>query len=319
MAIDMPLSELKSYAGISPRPDDFDEYWNRGLKELDSYGTEYELVPATIQTKLVACYHLYFTGVGGARIHCKLVRPKKDNQKGPGLVYFHGYSVDSGDWSDKITLAAHGVTVLAMDCRGQGGLSEDNLSVKGTTLRGHVIRGMDDPNPENLYYRQVFLDAVQSARILMSMDDIDHTRVGTYGISQGGALSVACAALEPSVKEVICVYPFLSDYRRMWELDINQSAYAEIAEYFKNFDPHHERETEIFNRLGYIDIQNLVSRIQARTLWVTAMMDYICPPSTQFAAYNKITSDKEMLLYHEYGHEYLPRLSDKVLHRVLEL
>ena len=31
--------------------------------------------------------------------------------------------------------------VAAMDCRGQGGLSEDVGGVKGTTVNGHIIRG----------------------------------------------------------------------------------------------------------------------------------------------------------------------------------
>ena len=29
--IDMPLEELKKYQGISPKPDDFDEYWDRAI------------------------------------------------------------------------------------------------------------------------------------------------------------------------------------------------------------------------------------------------------------------------------------------------
>ncbi|WP_078549423.1 alpha/beta fold hydrolase [Litchfieldia alkalitelluris] len=319
MNIDMPLDVLKEYMGKSPKPSDFDSYWERGLKEVEKQGVDYELIPADIQTDVVECYHLYFTGVGGARVYCKYVKPKNPKPNSPGLVMFHGYSVDSGDWSDKITYAAHGISVLAMDCRGQGGLSEDNLTVLGNTLRGHIIRGIDDPNPDNFYFRQVFLDTVQAARILMSMEHVDENRIGVFGMSQGGALATVCAALEPRVKMAICGYPFLSDYKRVWEMDINASAYAEIAEYFRKFDPHHEREDEIFLKLGYIDIQNFADRVKANVLWVTGMIDLICPPSSQFAAYNKITSEKELLLYHEFGHEGLPRLVDKALQRFLKL
>lgn len=99
---------------------------------------------------------------------------------------FHGYSCDSGDWFDKVSYAAHGFTVLAMDCRGQGGLSEDNLQVQGTTVREYIIRGIDDPDPDRLYYRNVFLDTVQTVRILMSMEQVDPERIGAFGCSQGG-------------------------------------------------------------------------------------------------------------------------------------
>ncbi len=290
------------------------------MAELDQQSLDYELVEAEFSTSFADCYHLYFTGVGGARVHCKLARPKNINEAGPGIAMFHGYSVDSGDWLDKIAHVAQGSTVIALDCRGQGGLSEDNLQVKGNTLRGHIIRGLDNPNPDQLYYRNVFLDTVQSVRILMSMEGVEPNRIGVTGMSQGGALSIACAALEPRVKEVVVAYPFLSDYKRVWEaMDINSSAYEEIVYYFRVHDPNHQKEDEVFNKLGYIDIQNLAERIQAKVLWVTAMKDSICPPSTQFAAYNKIKSDKEMLLYPEYGHEYLPGFGDKAFQRFKNL
>jgi cephalosporin-C deacetylase len=318
MHIDMPLSELKKYMGKSPRPVDFDEYWDRALKELDKQTLAYELVPAEVKTSFADCYHLYFTGVGGARVHCKFVKPKNPN--GAGIAIFHGYSVDSGEFMDKLPYAAEGFTVIALDCRGQGGLSEDNLQVKGPTLRGHIIRGIDDPDPDNFYYRSVFLDTVQTVRILMSLEEVDENRIGVYGQSQGGALATACAALEPRVKAAVCVYPFLSDYKRVWaEMDINNSAYEEIAYYFRALDPNHLREEHVFNRLGYIDIQNLADRILANVLWVTGLKDNICPPSTQFAAYNKIQSEKEMLLYPEYGHEYMPYLNDKAFQKFLNL
>ncbi|MNC47115.1 Cephalosporin-C deacetylase [compost metagenome] len=153
----------------------------------------------------------------------------------------------------------------------------------------------------------------------MSMPEVDPARVGAFGLSQGGALTVACAALEPRIKLAVPVYPFLSDYKRAWELDITTSAYEEINYYFRFFDPHHEREDEIFNRLGYIDIQNLAGRIRAKVLWVTGLADTVCPPSTQFAAYNKITATKELMVYHEYGHEYLPYLSDRTLQTFMTL
>ncbi|MED3961559.1 acetylxylan esterase [Niallia taxi] len=311
MKFDMPLSDLQQYQGINPKPDDFDAYWAAGLKELQAQSLDYELIPASFQSKAAECFHLYFTGVGGARIHGQLVRPKGQTIPGPGLLWFHGYHVNSGDWMDKIGYAAEGYTILAMDCRGQGGLSEDNLQVKGTTLKGHIIRGIEEA-PEKLYYRNVYLDTVQAARILCSMENVDETRVGAYGASQGGALAIACASLEPRIKKTAAVYPFLSDFKRAWELDISNSAYEEIHYYFKFIDPNHEHEEEVFQKLGYIDIQHLADRIKANVLWAVGMEDAICPPSTQFAAYNKIQSDKNMLIYYEYGHEYIRTLGDKV-------
>jgi cephalosporin-C deacetylase len=227
---------------------------------------------------------------------------------------FHGYTGDSGDWTDKLSYVGQGFSVAALDCRGQGGLSEDTGGVKGNTHRGHIIRGLDDAingQPEKLLFRQIFLDTAQLARIVMAMPEVDPERVGATGGSQGGALTVACSALEPGIKRLAPTFPFLSDYQRVWDMDQAKAAYAELQEYFRHFDPNHEREADIFGALGYVDIQHLAPRIRGEVLWSIGLMDTICPPSSQFAAYNKITAPKSMVVYPDFGHEGLPRVNDK--------
>lgn len=308
--IDMPLAELRTYQGRNPRPADFDAYWDEALAEMRAVEPELELVPAEFQAPYAECFHLYFTGVRGARIHALYLRPKAAAGPHPAVLQFHGYAGNAGDWYDKLAYVALGFSVAAMDCRGQGGLSEDTGGVKGNTLHGHFIRGLDD-KPENMLMRHIFLDTAQLARIVMDLPEVDGNRVGAYGGSQGGALTLACAALEPRVKRLAPVYPFLCDYRRVWELDLAKDAYAELRDYFRRFDPRHEREEEIFTRLGYIDLQHLVPRIQGEVLMGTGLMDTICPPSTQFAAYNKIVAPKRMLIYPDFGHEWLPGFADQ--------
>jgi cephalosporin-C deacetylase len=213
---------------------------------------------------------------------------------------------------------AAGFTVAAMDCRGQGGRSEDAGGVRGNTLSGHIIRGLEDA-PEKLLYRAIFLDTVQLARVVMDFPGVDPNRVGATGWSQGGGLTLACAALEPRIRRAAPVYPFLSDYRRVWEIDQDVDAYDELRDWFRRFDPRHERREEVFTRLGYIDIQHLAPRIKAEVLLGCGLMDTICPPSTQFAAYNKITSPKSLAVYPDYAHEHLPDLNDKIFEFMTDL
>lgn len=40
------------------------------------------------------------------------------------------------------------------------------------------------------------------------------------------------------------------------------------------------------------------------------LMDETCPPSTQFAAYNKIRSEKEVVVFPDFEHEKLPGFAD---------
>ena len=185
LLFDMPLEELETYQGRNPRPADFDTFWDNGLAEMQAVDTQVELRPADFQTDFAECFHMFFTGVGGARIHAKLLRPRQDQSPQPAVLMFHGYSGNSGDWLSKLGYVAQGFTVAALDCRGQGGLSEDRGGMVGNTLRGHIIRGLDGP-PEKMLYRHLFLDTAQLARIVMDMPDVDENRVGATGLSQGG-------------------------------------------------------------------------------------------------------------------------------------
>jgi cephalosporin-C deacetylase len=319
LTFDMPLEKLKDYQGINPRPADFDEYWDKALAEMRALDPQIEIIPdEEFQTPFATCSHLWFIGVGGARIHAKLLQPKKLAKKHPAVLHFHGYSGASGAWIDYLGYAAAGFTVVALDCRGQGGLSEDAGGVKGNTHKGQIIRGLDDA-PEKMLFRQIFLDTAQLAKIVMEMPDVDENRVGAMGGSQGGGLTLACVALEPRIKRAAPQFPFLSDYLRVWQMDQAKDAYAELKDFFRHHDPQHKREDDVFTRLGYIDIQNLMPRVKAEVMMAVGLMDTICPPSTQFAAYNKITSKKSLEIYPDFGHENLPGFWDKAFQFMLNL
>ena len=309
--VDKPLEELRIYTGSSPCPADFDAFWEKGLSELAGIDPKLAWEDVAFNASYATCRSLKFTGVGGARVHVRVAMPNPLPEKpGPALILFHGYSGSSPDWVSMLPYVAEGYTVVGLDCRGQGGLSEDTVPTVGNTLHGHIIKGLDD-TPEKLYYRNVFLDTAQLARIVMGFEWVDASCVATSGGSQGGALALVCAALEPRIAKVFSVHPFLCDYKRVWEMDLDERAYDGLRQYFRRFDPLHERENEIFERLGYIDVVNLVPRIKAEVLMALTLMDEVCPPSTQFAAYNRIRSKKSHLLYPDFGHEGLPQSEEK--------
>ena len=307
--VDKPLPELLAYTGRNPCPPDMDFFWDSGIAEMRSLDPKMELLPAEFRSSAAECFHLYFTGVGGSRIHAKYLRPRNAPKPHPAVLIFHGYSGNSGDWVDKLGFVSQGYSVAALDCRGQAGRSQDLGGVTGNTLRGQIIRGLDD-DPKKLLFRQIFLDTAHLAQIVMNMPEVDPKRVGAMGGSQGGGLTMACAALEPGIKLAAPYFPFLCDYQRVWEMDLAVSAYEELRTYFRQFDPRHEREKEIFMKLGYIDCQHLAKRIKAEVLMGVGLMDTVCPPSTQFAAYNKITSKKNLVIYPDFAHEALPGLPD---------
>mgnify|MGYP004555054655 CR=1 FL=1 len=307
--VDMPLKEMLKYNGSSPCPADIDEYWDTALAEMNGICSEPQFIKKDFKSKFADFYDLYFEGTKGAKIYAKFGRPKKIDGKVPAVLLFHGLAGSSWQWTDLLELISQGYVVAFMDARGQGGKSEDVGGVKGTTYTTPFTRGLDG-DKHDLLMRDMFLDTARLAKIVMGLDYVDENRVGTHGSSQGAALSLACAALVPKIKKCSAIYPYLSDYKRVWDMDLDKGAYEGLRYYFRCFDPRHEREDEIFERLGYIDVQNLVKRIKAEVLMATGLMDTIAPPSTQFAAYNKITSKKDVIIYPDFGHENLEGQKD---------
>ncbi len=309
--IDMPLEELRVYEGKNPRPADFDAFWEKSLAEMRAIDPKTTFTPAKFECSFAECFDMTYTSTKGARIYAKFARPKNLTGKAPAVLFFHGLSGSSQEWMALLPYVAEGFVVAAMDCRGQGGFSEDVGGVAGTTYTTPFIRGVDGA-PEGLYYRDVYLDCAMLARIVMGLDYVDENRVGCTGGSQGGGLSVACAALVPEIKKCAPVYPYLSDYRRVWDMDLDKGAYEGLRYYLRHFDPTHASVDAFFEKLGYIDIQFLAPRIQAEVFMFTGLMDVTCPPSTQFAAYNKMVTKKNVEIYPDFGHEALPLSNEKI-------
>lgn len=302
------ISENNSYT--QSKPNDFSEFWDRCIQKVFEIPVQYQIIPASFSSPIANCYDLFFTSIGGAIIHAVYIKPKNAPAKSPTLLMFHGYTWNSSGYSQKLPYVSLGYTVLAMDCRGQGGFSVDQKKEPGNTVFGHIVRGIEG-DPENLYYVDTYLDTIMLTRVAQELDDVDPDYICAIGDSQGGALALLCASLQPEIKRVICYYPFLCDFQQAIQQP-GPTAYEEIKQYFKRVDPLHLHEKEIFKKLAYIDIQHFADRIQSEVLWLMGGSDTLCPPITQFSVYDKINSRKEILIYPEYGHEIMPDSYDKI-------
>lgn len=300
--------ELLSYKGMAKMPKDFDEYWVRALKEMEDTNPQVEIRKVNLNLKGQECFEIYYTGVGDSRIYARYMRPK-NAKKCPVVFKFHGYGGRSDNWYDLLPHISQGLCVATLDCRGQGGKSDDRLPISGNTLRGHIVRGVGD-SIDKLYYRNQFLDTAQLVKIVREFPEIDDTKMCTMGGSQGGGLAIACAALVPDIKKVIAYEPFLSDYRYAYINVDRAGAFYELAEYVRMFDPQHEHIEEMFERLDYIDIQNLAKFVKADVIMCSGLKDIAVPVMTQFAMFNKLKTNKKYYLYPERGHERLDASDD---------
>lgn len=307
--MDARTKHFFAYEGSSPCPEDFDRYWADALKEADQLDYNEEFIKKEFPSKFADMYELRYTGTKGARIYAKVCMPKQIDGKIPAVLMFHGLSGSSDEWGDLLKYASQGYLVAYMDVRGQGGKSEDVGGVLGTTYTMPFMRGIDGDKLD-LLMRDVFLDTVILAKIIMGLDYVDENRVAAKGGSQGGALSVVCASLVPQIKKCGIFYPYLCDYGYAATHETKGLAYEGLNYYFRAFDPTHEYTEELLEKLGYIDIQNFAKWMKAELLMFTGLLDASCPPITQFAMYNKVSSPKKVIFYPEYGHERMKGAED---------
>ncbi len=307
--IDKPLSELKEYMGITPCPDDFDEFWDKRLARLNAIVPEVTFEDAPLKVKGAIIQKMTFIAEDGSKIVSRVVRPDT-TEKVPVMFRFHGLSGNSSDYCSNLAYAYAGFAVITMDCRNQGGESNDNTP-RSAINTSWITRGYFE-GPENLYYTAIFSDIVQLVRLTKTLDFADPDRMFARGGSQGGALTVACSALcGDDIKACAPMYPYLSDYKRVYEMDLAEDAYKDLKDFIRKVIPEDGEREEFWKTLGYIDIQNMTKRIKANVYWFTGLMDKTCPASTQFAAYNKITSNKKMYIASLYGHESERNWRDK--------
>lgn len=141
--------------------------------------------------------------VDGDAVAATLYRPDGDDPV-PGVVYCQGFGGTREYVAPDLgaRLADGGYGMLAFDHRGFGG-SEGS--------RNRIIPAEQ-------------IDDVRAAALYLSMrDDIDSDAVGLLGVSFGGAIAVAAAAAEPTVRATISCVPFadgaawMRDMRRYWE------------------------------------------------------------------------------------------------------
>ncbi|HFI2446702.1 TPA: alpha/beta fold hydrolase [Streptococcus suis] len=300
MIDNMTLQDMLTYRGRQEVPADFDTFWQNEKNQLTGLA-DHVFLEKECGLPHVACYELTFTGTNGSKVFAKCLFPKS-NQPVPVLFYFHGYQGQGPDWTELLKFVAAGFGVVAMDVRGQAGHSQDHGHFDGMTVKGQVIRGMLQ-GPDKLFYKDVYLDVYQLIEIIASLDFVDQKRLVSYGASQGGALALVAAALSPHISKTVAIYPFLSDFKRILELGNNSEAYDELFRYFKFSDPFHEREEEVLRNLSYIDVKNLAHLISCPVAMVTGLEDGVCPPSTQFAIYNRLEVEKEMKILPEYAHD----------------
>lgn len=308
--LDLPLDQLVTYLPDREEPADLDEFWLRTLSEQDAehpLDVTFERVDTGL-TEIVT-EDVTFTGFGGQPVKGWFHRPARLEGPLPTVVTYIGYGGGRGLSHESVLHAAAGHATLVMDNRGQGsghrvGATGD-AGPTGSHAAGFLTAGIE--SPETYFYTRLFTDAERAVRAARRHVAVDSSAVLVSGGSQGGALSLAAAALtelrdglgEPALRGAIVDVPFLAHVRRASVLTAARP-YGELVEYLHT---HRDRIEQTFRTLSYVDGVNLAARTTVPAMFSVGLMDEICPPSTVYAAYNHYAGPKEMVVYPYNGHE----------------
>jgi cephalosporin-C deacetylase len=299
--IDMPLDELRVYKPAQTKELDFEMFWERTKRESKGQPLNAEVIAVNYPVEQVNIFEVYYDGYKNSRIHGRLILPRDASKinKVPAMICYHGYNYNNQVYSNAFKYSLLGYAVFLAEVRGQNVKSPDQNCYDNGGACGWMTLGIN--NPENYYFRYVFMDSVRAVDYMLQREDIDTSRIAVEGGSQGGGLSLAVGALAPEVKVVMADIPFLCHYRRAVRMAL-ESPYMEIAHFFRIFDSLHKTEDEIYSTLSYFDNLNLASYIKADTMVSIGLEDTICPPSTSFAAFNHIDAIKELRVYPDFPH-----------------
>lgn len=312
------MTEMKRYRGTNPIPDDFEDFWKERMSEADREPLKAKLVPSDVipPCPTSRAFDLWFRGMGAAKLYAKVFMPT-EKLAGPGpwpmVMRFHGYPGRTRSWLENASWVGMGCILVSMDNPGQGGRSEDIGGFTGTTVAGHPILGLDG-DPKNLYYVRLYQDIRILFRTIAASEALNHSKTYIYGDSQGGGVGIATCALNPkAIDKAGILYPFLSDFQEVFELDADIVAYDSLRYYSRWFDATGAHEQENFYKLGYIDTLSFAHLVACPVLFGTGLADTVCPPITQFGVYNNLTCPKKHLLYPDYGHEEIQAFDDELL------
>ena len=275
-------------------PSDFDTFWSSALAEARGVSLEptRRLLPERCTDK-VNVYEVSFQNIRwNSRTYGILCVPTKPG-KYPALLRVPGAGVRP--YQGDVWTASQGAITLEIGIHGVPVTMEqkvyDNL-MEGA-LNCYWEANMD--SRDRSYYKRVIVGAVRAIDYIASLDEWNGTSLGVTGSSQGGFLSLACAALDKRVTFYGAVHAALCDHTASLK-----GVACGWPHYFY-YDVKHADPKKI-ETSRYYDGVNFARRIQCPGWFSFGYNDEVVPPTTAYATYNTVTAPKELHVYQLTGH-----------------
>ena len=279
--------QLKPY---TKNPADFDAFWKKNLEEARKTPVAVSCEPASeYSNDKVEAYLLKIRTDHRHSVYAYLTKPKAEGKypvvlcpPGAGIKTIKNVSTDYAEnGMIRLMIEIHGISPKLSDEHFK------DISNAFSGENGYLENGLD--NRDNYYMKHVYVACVRAIDYLTSLPDWDGKNVFVQGGSQGGALSLITAGLDPRVTACVANHPALSD----------MAGYAEQGR--TGGHPHFQRENQMLTpekieTLQYYDVVNFARRVKCPVYLTWGYNDNTCPPTTSYIVWNLISSPKESLI-----------------------
>lgn len=284
--------KIRPYTQI---PADFGDFWNKNKAELAK-------VPLIYTKELVKEYCT-------DQMDCYLVRLQV-NERGQAIYGYLFYPKHAKEASCPVVLCPPGAGIktikepLRHKYYAEHGCIRFEIEIHGLNPKmptedfkdisnafngkenGYLNNGLD--NRDNYYMKRVYMACIRSIDLLVSLPEWDGRNVVVKGGSQGGALALVAAGLDPRVTACIANHPALSDMAGYM---------AGRAGGYPHFFRVAGMDTpDKLNTMAYYDVVNFARSIKVPTRMTWGYNDDVCPPTTSYAVYNVLQCPKEALI-----------------------
>ncbi len=285
-------TEVKS---ILKQPIDFNEFWDTAKAELNTIHPNFKVQKIdSLCTSKRDGFIVEMNSVNNLTIRGYYFVPKQKG-KYPAILNLPGYGYGFENLDEFLTVE-EAVIELALCVRGHG--ISDKIVDDKTGNPGFF--GYQICDKEKSAYRQIYMDCIRAVDFLISREEVDTSKIGVLGSSQGGGLALMTAGLA-SENISACAYfdPFPTDLKN--HMKIRKLIKNEI-DGFLNFYNNSCSLEGAMQQLNYIDAFHFSKMIKCPTLYITGLMDDDCPSRIGFSAYNNINSEKRFKIFPNDSH-----------------
>jgi cephalosporin-C deacetylase-like acetyl esterase len=281
-------------------PADFDQFWENAKKEAAKIPLDAKLTLLPDRcTEKVNVYQANIQNFKlGVRLYGILCMPKKPG-KYPALLRVPGAGVRP--YGGDIATAENGVISFEIGIHGIPVTMDPSiyLDLGKTVLDGYPFYNLDDR--DRYYYKRVYLGCVRAIDFLYALPEFDGATLGVTGGSQGGALSIVTAGLDPRVKFLAAFYPALCDVTGY--LHNRAGGWPHM---FNEYNKAFNNKKDKIETSKYYDVVNFARKVSAPGYYSWGYNDVTCPPTSMYSAYNVIQAPKSLAIFEETGHWTYP-------------